>query len=105
MMAIENKESAAQKMLKAFFEEKQLEDRIYSVSHGSKVHVVETGVVVDLILNHSSESEKEQIWTILSKLDFMNGNVHHFLEHLAIGYVTTNFDTEGNPIARNSASR
>lgn len=98
MMTIE-KESTVQNTLKTFFEEKRLEDRIYSVSHGSKVHVVESGFVIDLIVNHSSEAEKEQIWPILSKLDFLNGNIHHFLEHLAKGYVLTNFDTEGNPIA------
>ena len=97
-MTIE-KESTVQKTLKTFFEEKQLEDRIYTVDHGSKTHVVESGFVINLILNHTSEGEKEQIWPILSKLDFRNGNIHHFLEHLAKGYVVTNFDTEGNPIA------
>lgn len=34
---------------------------------------------------------KKKILGIIVQIDFKNGDVHHFLEHLATGYVKTNY--------------
>lgn len=77
--------------LKTFFEEKQLPEKTFEVKHGETVHFVENGFVIDLILNHTSGWEQGRIRDIICQIDFKNGDVNHFLEHLAKGYVETNY--------------
>ena len=46
------------------------------------------GLNVQIVLEHikvTSLKEKQQIKTILVKIDFANGDVYHFFEHLANG--------------------
>jgi hypothetical protein len=71
--------------LKTFFEEKNL-DRTQVFEKTAPlgtVNMIEAGVVIDTILTATPKDEQEKIATILRKIDFANGDVMHFLDHLA----------------------
>ena len=78
------------KWLDTFMSEKNLPDRIFEIEHGGDVHMVESDYVVELA-KQSSPQEQSFIKETIVKIDFMNGNVHHFFEHLARCYVQANF--------------
>lgn len=78
----------AQEYLQRFFEEKELEEKVYAVEHGRNLHFIESGIVIDLIME-SHPIEQEQIANVLRIIDFHNGDVHHFLNHLAKGFIKT----------------
>ena len=66
-----------------FFDEKNLENRIYEVAAPQgTMNFIETDMVIAKIKTTQGE-EAQKIETVLRKIDFVNGNVHHFLNHLA----------------------
>ena len=74
--------------LQAFFNEKALEERIYEVTApGGTANLIPTSVVVERILSTTGQ-ERQQISGILLQLDVRNGDIHHFLAHLAQGLAT-----------------
>jgi hypothetical protein len=77
--------------LKKFFEEKGLDSRTYEVSRKDTTHFVESEFLIDVIVNHTPPVEQEKILDTIVKIDFQNGDVHHFLKHLATAYVQTNY--------------
>lgn len=77
--------------LKTYFEEKMLRELTFEIEHNGTKHFVENGFVIDLIVNHTIGDEQRKIRDIICQIDFKNGNVNHFLEHLATGYVKTNY--------------
>ncbi|MGO4699482.1 hypothetical protein AB4Z50_35195 [Paenibacillus sp. 2TAB26] len=81
----------SKKKLKTFFDEKELEPRTFSISHNEKVHMVESDFLINLIVNSTPEHEQRKILEMIVAIDFKNGDVNHFLEHLAKGYVVNNF--------------
>lgn len=81
----------AKEALKRFFEEKELEPRTFSVEHNGTVHLVECEILQNIIVNHTPPHEQEKIRAIIAQIDFRNGDINHFLEHLATAYVKTNF--------------
>lgn len=81
---------ANDKYLKAFFEEKDLQAECFTIEHKEQLHLVESEAVIDLIKT-SNDEEKQKIVDTLRKIDFTNGNVIHYLKHLATGYVKTNY--------------
>jgi hypothetical protein len=82
--------TATAKYLETFFEEKALDERVYEIEHDEMTHFVESDFVIELI-KKSSTGEQEKIAHIIRRLDFANGDIHHFLKHLATGYVKTNY--------------
>lgn len=70
--------------LKTFFEEKSLDtERVFEVEAPlGTPNSIPVGVVIEHILIAPME-EQEKIASILRKIDFANGDVYHFLEHLA----------------------
>lgn len=70
--------------LATFFAEKNLnrEHLLEVAAPMGTVNLIPAGVVIDGILQTSSE-EKKKITDILRKIDFQNGDVMHFLGHLA----------------------
>lgn len=70
--------------LRTFFDEKNLQDRHYRVASpsGETINVIPTSAVIEAILA-APESEQQHIATMLRRIDFVNGDIHHFLEHLA----------------------
>jgi hypothetical protein len=83
--------AAAQAALKLFFEEKEIEHRTFHVSHNEQSHMIESDFLQDVIINHTPKNEQEKIRAVIAQIDFRNGDVNHFLEHLANAYVKTNF--------------
>ena len=81
----------AKQALKYFFEEKQLEHRTFVVEHNGMFHIIESDFLQDVIVNHTPPHEQEEIRKIIAQIDFRNGDVNHFLNHLAVAYVKTNF--------------
>jgi hypothetical protein len=75
--------TGTRRFLQLFFEEKQLAERIYDVTApDGTLHMIPTSVVIEAIDN-APAAEQEQIAGIVHKLDFANGDFHHFLRHLA----------------------
>jgi hypothetical protein len=74
--------------LQTFFNEKALDERMYEVTApGGTVNFIYTSAVVERILSTTGH-ERQQISSILLQLDVRNGDVHHFLAHLAQGLAT-----------------
>ena len=66
-----------------FFSEKDLTDEVYTVtSKNGTPNIIPSSVVIEAVKRTRGE-EAKKIETILRKIDFLNGNVHHFLQHLA----------------------
>jgi hypothetical protein len=66
-----------------FFAEKDLDERTYEATAADgTVHLIPTGCVIEAIMR-APEGEQSQIAKVLRQIDFKNGNVHHFLNHLA----------------------
>lgn len=74
--------------LQTFFNEKALDERTYEVvAPGGTPNLIPTSVVIERILSTTGH-ERQQISDILMQLDVRNGDVHHFLAHLAQGLAT-----------------
>ena len=66
-----------------FFSEKNLTDEVYTVTSENGIpNIIPSSVVIEAVKRTRGE-EAKKIETILRKIDFLNGNVHHFLQHLA----------------------
>ena len=66
-----------------FFSEKDLTDEVYTVtSENGTPNIIPSSVVIEAVKRTRGE-EAKKIETILRKIDFLNGDVHHFLRHLA----------------------
>ena len=68
-----------------FFNEKGLPSKMFTVTDKRGVVHSIPGEVVLEHLAMTRGSEKSQAEAILRKIDFANGDVNHFLEHLAKG--------------------
>lgn len=78
------------KWIDTFMTEKDLPIRTYEIEWNGQTHFVESDFVVS-VAKQSSDNEKRFIRDTITKIDFMNGDVHHFLNHLATAYVRANF--------------
>lgn len=65
-----------------FFAEKNLDGQIYEIEVDGTLHMVETGAVLEHIALTQGE-ERLHIEAIIRKIDFYNGDLHHFFKHLA----------------------
>lgn len=78
------------KSIDTFFSEKEICDLNYTVLHKDQTHVFSTNVIKELVLN-ASDNEFKTIKEHLITLDFLNGDIHHFLKSLAEAYIKKNF--------------
>lgn len=54
----------------------------------SKGHIgLNYDVLIEFIQNNTSPEQKTQIHNTLTKIDFMNGDVFHYLDHLVSGMI------------------
>ena len=83
-------QTAFTKWFETFLEEKNLPYAFFEVEHNGQTHMIDTDFVVELIKT-TAPAEQAQIKNIIVQIDFKNGNVNHFFEHLAKGYVANNF--------------
>lgn len=75
--------TATATFLKTFFEEKNLPEVTFEVdSPNGTPNFIPNNVVIEHILA-AGPYEQQQIANILRKIDFANGDVNHFLKHLA----------------------
>ena len=71
-----------------FFSEKTgIKDSFDITLDDGSFHIVETGVILEMI-EKTKGTERKNIEMIIRKIDFQNGDVNHFLNHLAIGIAT-----------------
>lgn len=75
------------KYLKKFFAEKDLPYKTWEFEDNDGVnHFIDSEVVIESIMNTTPE-EQSAIADMLRKIDFQNGDVMHYLGHLANGLV------------------
>ena len=79
-----------QKYLELFFEEKEIKSESWDITHNDQFHIIDTDFVIELIKG-ASAMEQEQIANTLRKIDFVNGNVNHFLKFLAESFIKTQY--------------
>lgn len=88
---INKKVSAYEKWLRTLIEEKGIyTDYEFTIEHNNQIHFMTLDFLISAILT-SSEKEKKQIKNILVMIDFKNGDILHFLEHLAKAYIRCNY--------------
>jgi hypothetical protein len=69
--------------LTRFFAEKDLSERTYEVaSSDGTPNFIPSTIVIEAIFS-SPLAEQKKIGDVIRKIDFANGDVHHFLNHLA----------------------
>ena len=69
-----------------FFEEKNLDKQDYKVMVNGTEHKISSDYIISIV-KQTKGNEAKQIENVLTKIDFHNGDVHHFLKHLAEGYL------------------
>lgn len=76
--------------LKKFFAEKDLPEVTWQIEAADgNVHMIDSEFVKELIFKHASVEEVKGIANTIRKIDFVNGDVNHYLKHLATGYINT----------------
>jgi len=84
------KPSAFEYWFRQFIEEKDLPEVTYSISHPAYIDVAMTNYdVVEIIIEQATPVEQLKVKDVLVQIDFANGDINHFFEHLAEGYVHT----------------
>lgn len=68
--------------LQTFFEEKEIRFEAWEIETNEETHFIDTDVVIEAI-QQAPEQEQAFIADTLRKIDFHNGNVNHYLHHLA----------------------
>lgn len=80
------------KYIELFFQEKNLPFEQWEIiDTKGDYHIIDNEFVIDLLLNTCGRGEQEQAADVIRKIDFANGDVNHFLRHLAQGYVNTHY--------------
>lgn len=75
--------ASATAYLKTFFAERALDVRTFEkTAPGGTVNFIDSDSVIEHILTTRGQ-EAEQIAAIVRRIDVANGNLHHFLDHLA----------------------
>lgn len=82
-MTLEIKRTAFQKWIDTFFEEKNIDlETIIEIPGESGVNLIPVKCVLDTIKSTSKKEQKE-IKKIFVMIDFKNGDILHFVKHLA----------------------
>jgi preprotein translocase subunit YajC len=86
-VALKKKADSAAEYLKTFFEEKGLTPQSWEIDDASGMtHYIDSDVVIEAIMG-APPNEQEGIANMIRKIDFANGDVNKYLEHLAKGLV------------------
>lgn len=76
--------------LDTFIEEKEIPYANFKIEHAGNTHYIDNDQVIEL-MKQSTVQEQQQIKNIMVMIDFKNGDINHFLEHLAKGFVVTHY--------------
>lgn len=71
-------------------EEKGLDNEIIDVEHKDNIHKIEMDVLIDLMESVNIQEQKK-IEKTMRYIDFKNGDMMHYMKHLATGYIVTNY--------------
>jgi hypothetical protein len=75
------------KYLEVFFEEKEIPSQLFELKDSlGTTHFIDTEAVIEIIKS-TSVKEQRTIADMLRKIDFVNGDVNHYLKHLAQCFV------------------
>ena len=74
------------KWFETFLSEKDLPYASWEIETDDNFHIIDSDVVVEAIKGAPAH-EQAQIKNTIVKIDFCNGDVNHFFEHLARGLV------------------
>jgi hypothetical protein len=78
--------TAFQKWLDTFVEEKGIDrERVFDFTEGDVWHYMPVGAVLDFLRNEANRADQSNAKQIIVMIDFKNGDVYHFLRHLAHG--------------------
>lgn len=81
---------------KSFFytmlDEKGLLDEVLTVKHDGLLHNIEMAILIE-VMEKATSKEQKDIEMIMRKIDFLNGDMMHFMNHLAEAYVSQNYKT------------
>lgn len=79
---------------KSFFhtmlDEKGLLDEVFTINKGGQLHIIEIGALIEA-MEIAPSHEQSQIELIMRKIDFINGDMMHFMNHLAECYISQNY--------------
>ena len=89
--------------LDTFFTEKDIREKVYRVKGPKNTHSIPTGVVLEHIALTTGR-ERDQIKDLIRKIDFRNGDIHHFFEHLAKG-IASQYDKQAKVAHKESNVR
>ena len=82
------KQTKSERYLKTFFEEKNLPHVCWNIEAPNGVmHSIDNEVVIEHI-STCNNREMTDIADVIRKIDFANGDVNHFLKHLAHAIVS-----------------
>lgn len=71
-----------------FLDEKNLPFEVWEIQDADgNTHIVDSGIVIEAILQATHPAEQEKIKNILVLIDFRNGSANHFFHHLATGII------------------
>jgi hypothetical protein len=70
----------------SFFAEKEIAYELFEIEFAGQTHFIDTDFVIELI-KKAPKGEQVQLRNTLVKIDFVNGNVNHFLKFLAESYI------------------
>ena len=71
-------------------EEKGLDNETIEVEHEDNLHIIDMDRIIDL-MECTTKDEQKTIEETMRKIDFLNGDMMHYMKHLATGYVVTHY--------------
>jgi len=77
------------KMLQRYFKEKSLKNEEWIIKKANIFGYIDSKTVQKIIVEELPEDQQQQIWYIIQQIDYHNGDVNHFLHHIANGLAET----------------
>ena len=73
------------KYLETFFEEKDLPLEIFTYERGLNIIQLSNYDIIETLISSPDKEMLKQVETIIRKLDFANGDINHFIQHIGNG--------------------
>jgi hypothetical protein len=87
----QSNENESRSFFRTMLDEKDLLDEIFTLNDTSGLlHIIEMEFLVEM-MEKTNPKEQDSIEKIMRKIDFQNGDMMHFMNHLAKSYITENF--------------
>lgn len=76
--------------LNKFFQEKDLPFTVWEIAHDDQIHIIDSDLVIDMILQ-TKGNERLKIAGTLFSLDFKNASILDYLHYLAENLIKSRF--------------